>query len=47
MFHVIWYEGWSENIHAFDTAQEATSFIENTGMDPDEFEIVEGEFGDF
>jgi hypothetical protein len=46
MFFVIWYEGWSENIYAFDSKDEAARYIEDTGMDPDEFEIMEGDFPD-
>jgi len=41
MFHVVWYEGWNENLHSFDTPEEAELFIYATGMDPDEFEILE------
>lgn len=44
MFHVIWYEGWSENTHSFDTQAQAIAFIDETGMDPDEFEILECPF---
>jgi hypothetical protein len=47
MFHVVWYEGWTENVHSFDTKDEAAAFIDLTGMDPDEFEIVENESADF
>jgi hypothetical protein len=46
MFHVVWYEGWSENIHSFDTHEQAAQFILDTGMDPDEFDITEGHFPD-
>ena len=41
MYHVIWYEGWTENIHSFDTKDAAAQFITDTQMDPDEFEILE------
>lgn len=41
MYHVIWYEGWTENVHSFDTKDAAARFITDTQMDPDEFEILE------
>jgi hypothetical protein len=41
MYHVIWYEGWTENIHTFDTKDAAAQFIMDTQIDPDEFEILE------
>jgi hypothetical protein len=41
MYHVIWYEGWTENVHSFDTKDAAANFIIETGMDPDEFDILE------
>lgn len=41
MFHVIWYEGWTENVHTFDSREAAAQFISDTGIDPDEFEILE------
>ena len=41
MYHVIWYEGWTENVHSFDTKDAAAQFITDTQMDPDEFEILE------
>ena len=47
MFFVIWYQGWNENVHAYETKAEAAAFITATGLDPDEFDIVEGEYGDF
>jgi hypothetical protein len=42
MFHVVWYEGWTENVYSFDSRDAAAQFIIETGMDPDEFEIIEG-----
>lgn len=47
MYHVIWYEGWDENTHSFDTLEEASMFIDNTGADPDEFDILECPNDDF
>lgn len=41
MFHVIWYEGWTENVHTFDSREAAAQFIMDTQIDPDEFEILE------
>lgn len=41
MFHVIWYQGWNENTKSFDSKAEAVAFIDATGLDPDEFDIVE------
>lgn len=41
MFHVIWYQGWAENGKSFDTMAEAAAFIDDTGLDPDEFDIIE------
>lgn len=46
MFFVIWYEGWTENIYGFETEEKAKAYIDFTGMDPDEFEIQEGDFPD-
>jgi hypothetical protein len=46
MFYIIWYEGWSERIVACETEADAKAFIDETGMDPDEFEITEGDFFD-
>jgi hypothetical protein len=47
MFFVIWYEGRHENVSAYETEKEALAFIDWTGLDPDELEIVQGEYGDF
>lgn len=47
MFYVVWCEGWNEHVRGFDTEAEATAFIDETGMDPDEFEIVESDYPDF
>jgi hypothetical protein len=41
MFHVVWYEGWTENVHTFDSREAAAQFIMDTQIDPDEFEILE------
>jgi hypothetical protein len=46
MFFVIWYEGWSERVVARETEADAKAFIDETGMDPDEFEIMEGDYPD-
>lgn len=40
---VVWYSGWHEHIHAFDSEAKAKAFVDETGMDPDEFDIVESE----
>jgi hypothetical protein len=37
-FTVIWYDGWVEYSLSFQTKAEAAEF-----MDPDEFEILEGD----
>tara|TARA_R110000868_G_scaffold344666_4_gene605765 strand:+ start:1107 stop:1253 length:147 start_codon:yes stop_codon:yes gene_type:complete len=43
---VIWYEGWTEREQPFSTYDSAMSFIEDTGLDPDEFDLVEDEIFD-
>lgn len=43
MFDVIWYDGWHEHCRSFATKADALSFIADTAMDPDEFDIVESE----
>ena len=43
MFDVIWYDGWIEYIQRFDSRDQAIAFIDATGMDTDEFDIVETE----
>ena len=46
MLFVVWYEGWSERVVARETEADAKAFIDETGMDPDEFEIMEGDYPD-
>lgn len=41
MFDVIWYDGRIEYIRSFRSRAAALAFIAETGMDPDEFEIIE------
>jgi|Laugresp1bdmlbsn_1035097.scaffolds.fasta_scaffold56139_2 hypothetical protein len=41
-YTVVWYEGWSEYRKWFATEHQAQEMIDATGMDPDEFDIVEG-----
>jgi hypothetical protein len=41
-YTVVWYEGWTETRKWFATESLAQSWIRCTGMDPDEFDIVEG-----
>lgn len=41
MFHVIWFEGWTENVHTFESREAAAQFIDDTGLDPDEFDIID------
>jgi hypothetical protein len=41
-YTVVWYDGWHENLKWFTTEDQAQSWVDATGMDPDEFDIVEG-----
>jgi hypothetical protein len=41
-YTVVWYEGWSEYRKWFATEHQAQEFVDATGMDPNEFDIVEG-----
>lgn len=41
MFQVIWYDGWVEYSQTFQSRAAAETFIADTGMDPDEFDIIE------
>jgi hypothetical protein len=43
---VVWYTGWQEHERPFPTYDSAMSFIEDTGLDPDEFDIVEDDIPD-
>lgn len=40
---VVWYSGWEEREFPFPTYDTAMSFIDMTGADPDEFDVVEQE----
>ncbi len=42
MYYVIWYDGWTEYVQSFWTEAKAKAFVDETGMDPDEFDIVKG-----
>ncbi len=41
MFQVIWYVGHTECFKCFKTRADAESFIADSAMDPDEFDIIE------
>ena len=43
---VVWYSGWEEREFPFPTYDSAMSFIDMTGADPDEFDVVEDEILD-
>jgi hypothetical protein len=43
-YFAIWYEGHNEKRSpVYETAEEAAAFMADTGLDPDEFDIVESE----
>jgi hypothetical protein len=41
MFEVTFYVAWDEVVRTFPSYDAAQAFIEETGMDPDEFDIIE------
>ena len=43
---VVWYSGSEEREFPFPTYDTATSFIDMTGADPDEFDLIEDEIPD-
>ena len=43
---VVWYAGWDEHELPFPSYDSAMAFVEGSGIDPDEFDLIEDECPD-